>query len=340
MVLTYEKSGVNISRADALVRWLKKIKTVPRTGTLLAGVGPFASVYRLPEGLKNPLIVTSSDGVGTKLEIARMAGDYSTVGVDLVAMNVNDIVCAFATPVLFLDYYAAAKIEEETYRQVMKGIIRGCRAARCALAGGETAEMPGFYSPGQIELSGFCVGITSENELKKIPPVERGDLLVGIPSSGFHSNGYSLLRALFFKKLKKNINDEFPGTGRTIGHVLLKPTKIYVSPALSLLKEKLVSAFVHVTGGGIPGNLTRILGKGLGAEVDTGSWRIPGIFKTVQELAELDTTEMFKTFNMGVGFIAVVKANKIKRAIKLLKAHRLRAYVIGQVLKGKEVKLI
>ncbi len=340
MGITYKNSGVDTQQAARLVGHLKRLKTSPSVGKTLTGIGPFASAYTPGKNIKRPVIVASCDGVGTKLDVARMAGDFRGVGVDLVAMNVNDVVCAFARPVLFLDYFSTAKLDEKIFTDVMKGIIKGCRLAGCALAGGETAEMPDFYEEGRVELAGFCIGIADEGELRRVPPVEEGDLVLGFHSSGFHSNGYSLLRKLLFKTKNLRISDPFPRSKQTVAQVLLKPTRIYVKEALTLMKNRSASAFVHITGGGFYENIPRVLPRGFRVEIHKKAWTVPRAFRVIQEIGQIDEEEMFRTFNMGVGFIAFVKKARAGHVEKLLKMCRWQARFIGEVTKGRGVRIL
>lgn len=334
MPLTYKESGVDIEKADSLVENFKKIAKGTILPGLISGIGPFASSFRINlEKYPDPVIVASCDGVGTKILVAKMAGNYNFIGQDLVAMNVNDVLCSFGEPVLFYDYIATGKIREDVLITVVKSISKSCRMAGCILAGGETAEMPGLYADEDLDLAGFAIGIVSKKTLDRIDPPEEGDLIIGFPSSGFHSNGYSFLRKLFFEKLSLKVSDFFPGEKVTIGEVLLKPTKIYVKIALGLMRENCSSGFAHITGGGIFSNTKRAVPEGLLPEIDKESWKVPRIFKTVQNLSEASDEEMFRTFNMGIGFVCIVKKNKLSRAEKFLRRMREKFYIIGEVRK-------
>lgn len=336
MSLTYKESGVDIERANRLVKKIKRYAQKTYLKDLKSGIGPFASLLKVDlKKFPEPFITATCDGVGTKILLCKETGNYKHIGYDLVAMNVNDLLCSFSKPLLFYDYVATGRINEKLIGEIVKGVSQACRISGCSLAGGETAEMPGAYSEDDIEIAGFAVGIASGKKLKKIPEPAEGDYIIGFPSSGFHSNGYSFLRKLFFEKLGKKVSDIFPAEKRNIGEILLKPTKIYSRVALGLMEKHCVSAFAHITGGGIPENLARVIPDGLCAEVSMSSWKIPKIFRTVQELSRATDEEMFRTFNMGIGFIAIVGSKKLKRAEIFLKNLKEKFYVIGELKRGK-----
>lgn len=316
-MITYKKAGVNVEAGNELVERIKKF--APR-------IGGFSDGMQMPAGLKDPILVGCTDGVGTKLEIAHVLDGHDTIGYDLVAMNVNDLICSGARPLFFLDYFACGKLNLNTAERVVKGIAKACREAECHLLGGETAEMPGFYSNGKYDLAGFATGVVEKR--KRLDPrknMRPGDLLLGLPSSGIHSNGYSLVRKVFSKK-----------EWRSHAKKLIKPTRIYVTPVLKLLNslnkgpQPAIRGLVHVTGGGFTDNIPRILPPGLVAKISLGSWNVLPIFKEIQKRAKLKDSEMLRTFNMGIGMIAVVDPRAISKAKKMLRG----AVVIGSIERG------
>ncbi|MEA3560412.1 MAG: phosphoribosylformylglycinamidine cyclo-ligase [Candidatus Omnitrophota bacterium] len=332
--LTYKKSGVDIDKANLFVGKLRKIiKSTKRKG-VLGQIGSFGGFFDISRGYKNPILVSSSDGVGTKLKIAFLANKHDTVGIDLVAMNVDDCLCSGAEPLFFLDYIAIGKINQPVLVDVVKGIARGCRSAGCALLGGETAEMPDFYKAGEYDLSGFCVGIVEKGQIIDGSRIRTGDKVIGLVSSGLHSNGYSLVRKLFSKKELKVRSKEF-----------LKPTRIYTKPVLSLLKNKdyrtSLTGIIHITGGGFIDNIPRVIPRGMSVEVYKDSWQVPAIFLEIEKRAGLDIYQMFRTFNMGVGMVLIVRKNKVEEIVGYLKKRfRLTSWVIGEVVKGSRKEKI
>ena len=313
--ITYKKSGVDIDEADRFVRAIKP---------LTKGIGGFGGLFKFEAGkYKEPYLVSSTDGVGTKLKIAFLTGRHDTVGIDLVGMNVNDILCSGARPLFFLDYIAIGKLDKRILVDVVKGIAEGCRQAGCSLVGGETAEMPGFYKKGEYDLAGFCVGVVDKQEVINGSKIKAGDVLVGIESNGLHSNGYSLARKVFTKKELIKHADE-----------LLKPTRIYVKPILSLLST--IKGIAHITGGAFYDKIPRIIPKGLGICIDKDSWPVPEIFKLIQEKGNVPQADMYRTLNMGIGLVLVLERNSPDQIIHLLAKEKLKAWVIGEVVKGKE----
>jgi len=327
---TYEKAGVPHLKGDP--DYNRKISGLIRSTRIPGVMGSatgFASLFDLRKaGVKDPLLVTSTDGVGTKLEIARLLNRHDTIGIDLVAMCVNDIITCGAAPLIFLDYFATGKFSSPVMEQVLRGITAGCRDAGCALTGGETAIMPGFYEHGaqgapQYDLAGFCVGVVDRRRMVTGQAIRAGDVVLGLASSGFHSNGYSLLR----KVLKpRQLRGE-------IGRKLLAPTRIYVKPVLRLLKTVSLSGIVNITGGGFPDNVPRVLPAGVGVEIDTRQWSRPSLFQTVQDSGNIPSFEMYRTFNMGIGMVLLLKSRDLKAAQKVLKSAGLASWVIGQAVK-------
>lgn len=330
--ITYKKAGVDIDKAEAFVSQIKRlVKSTHRAGWL-GDIGTFGGFFELAKKYKNPVLVSSSDGVGTKLKLAFAAGIHDTVGIDLVAMNVDDCVCSGAEPLFFLDYIATGKLEKKTLVEVVKGVASGCRQAGCALIGGETAEMPDFYKPGEYDLSGFCVAVVEKNKIIDGSRIKLGDKLIGLASSGLHSNGYSLVRKIFSKAELKKRACEF-----------LTPTRVYTKPILSLIRctkydvRSTVKGIAHITGGAFIGKIPRIIPQGLAVELFKNSWPIPGIFHEIKQRAGLNPQEMLRTFNMGIGMVLVVSPSQSARAIKFLQGKfKLKSWEIGRIVKGKK----
>ena len=314
--LTYRDAGVDIDGGDALVDAIKPIAASTNRPGVLAGVGGFGAMFQIPPGsYTNPVLVAGTDGVGTKLKLAIELNRHDTIGIDLVAMCVNDVVVQGAEPLFFLDYFATAKLDNAVASRVIAGIGEGCRQAGAALIGGETAEMPGMYAGQDYDLAGFCVGVVERDRIIDGSNVRPGDALIGLASSGPHSNGYSLIR-----KVLDVSNSDLDGSfdGNTLGHVLLAPTRIYVKPLLGLMREIRVNACAHITGGGIPGNLPRVLPQNTRAVVDPASWRRPAIFDWLQNEGAIEDVEMYRTFNNGLGMIVVVRPEDAARTMEFL----------------------
>jgi len=328
--ITYRDAGVDIDVADrALGSVAKKIQSTFTPG-VLGNLGGFAAMFR-PDWKRfhDPVLVSATDGVGTKLKIAFMMGIHNTVGIDLVAMSVNDLLVTGAEPLFFLDYFATGKIEPETFDSVVSGIAQGCLIAGCALIGGETAEMPDFYAAGEYDLAGFCVGILDKSNAIDKSKIEPGNIILGIGSSGLHSNGFSLVRKALLEKAKYPLSHKFPDSGKTLGEELLTPTRIYVKPVLSLLDHVCVNGMAHITGGGFYGNIPRILPDEIKVNIDSKAWEIPSIFKILKSHTGLDDFEMFTTFNMGIGMIMIIDESDTDEVIRSLLEHDLPVKVIG-----------
>lgn len=323
--LTYRKSGVNIDAADAFIHSIKPLVRSTSRPEVLGGIGGFSGLF-LPrlKGIKEPLLVSSTDGVGTKLMIADLQGVYDTVGRDLVAMNADDIVVTGAEPLFFLDYIACGKVKPRMLNRVVAGIASGCREAGCALLGGETAEMPGLYSESQWDLAGFCVGIVDKARLVDGRKCRRGDAVIGLASSGLHSNGYSLARKVFTEK-------EMRGP---IGRILLRPTRIYSRILLAALAKVEIKAMAHITGGGFYDNIPRVIPDRFGVRIRKGSWTVPSIFKTIQERGAVEDREMYRTLNMGVGMAVVVSRSEAERTVEIFKSLGQKSWVIGELTPG------
>ncbi len=324
--LTYKKAGVDINAADAFIRMIKPLVRTTGRPEVLGGIGGFGALFR-PRlaGMKKPVLVSSTDGVGTKLLIADLLGKYDTIGIDLVAMCVDDVVVLGAEPLFFLDYIAVGKVRPRILAEIMKGIVRGCREAGCALVGGETAELPGLYAPGKWDLAGFCVGIVDEPKIIDGRKCRAGDVLVGLASSGLHSNGYSLARKVFSAAEIR----------RDVGRELLKPTRIYSAAILEVLKKIPIKAMAHITGGGLTDNIPRVLRKGLGARIERGRWPVPRIFRRIGDKGRIDDREMFRTLNMGIGMVLVVAARDGEKALASFGRLGYKGWIIGEVVPGR-----
>ena len=335
--LTYADAGVDIDAGNALVERIKPAaKKTARSG-VMAGLGGFGALFDLKgAGYKDPILVAATDGVGTKLRIAIDTGNVSTIGIDLVAMCVNDLVCQGAEPLFFLDYFATGKLELDQATAIIEGIAKGCELSGCALIGGETAEMPGMYHDGDFDLAGFSVGAMERGE--DLPAgVKEGDVLIGLASDGVHSNGYSLVRkTVEVSGLKWD--DKAPFGEGTLGEELLKPTRLYVKQTLAAVRAGGVHALAHITGGGLTENLPRVLPEGLGADIDLTSWTLPPVFAWIADVAGLAESEMLKTFNAGVGMVLSVDADKADDIIALLKAEGETVYTLGTVTAGEGVR--
>jgi phosphoribosylformylglycinamidine cyclo-ligase len=334
--LTYENAGVSIEAGDELVRRIGPIAGKTRIPGVVAGVGGFSALFDLKSrGYRHPILVSSTDGVGTKLKIAFMTGIHDTVGIDLVAMGVNDILTQGADPLFFLDYFVCGKLDVSIAAAVVGGIAAGCRQAGCALIGGETAEHPDDFSKGEYDLAGFVVGVIEKGKMldpKKIVP---GDLLIGIPSSGLHSNGYSLARKVLFDMGRMKVDRRVPELGRTLGEELLAPTRIYARIARALFSRHSIKGAAHITGGGIRGNLPRVLPHGRRAVIGRGSWPMPPVFQLIQKVGRIAQSEMDSTFNNGLGMILVVGKNDLDGVTGSLTKMDEPYYVIGEIRQGK-----
>ena len=328
---TYREAGVDIEAGEETVDRIKPLVRSTFTPGVLADIGAFGAFFELDLGAYDrPVLVSSVDGVGTKLKVAFRTGRHDTVGEDLVNHCVNDIAVTGARPLYFLDYFSTGKLSPAVAEQVVRGFVRGCSANRCALLGGETAEMPDFYAPGEYDLAGFIVGLVARDRILDGSRIEEGDVLVGLPSSGLHTNGYTLARKVLFEHYDVEDQPEALG-GATVGEELLRVHRSYLTPIQALIEERLAHAFVHVTGGGIPGNTVRVLPEGLTYEVDYEAWERPAVFRLIQELGDVPEDDMRRTFNLGIGVIAVVPASAADRAEQQWQAMGERPVRIGQV---------
>lgn len=331
--LNYKSAGVDIEAGNALVERIKPIAARTRTAGVMAGLGGFGSLFELPlERYQQPILVSGTDGVGTKLKLANELNIHDTIGIDLVAMCVNDIIVQGAEPLFFLDYFATGKLDIDTAAAVIEGIGKGCELAGSALVGGETAEMPGMYADGEYDLAGFCVGIVEKSKMLDGSNVQVGDKLIGIASSGPHSNGYSLIRKIIAHS-NAELSEAF--NGKTLGAALLEPTRIYVKSLLQLLDKVPVHALAHITGGGLTENLPRVLPTGTRAHINLASWEFPAIFKWLQEKGNVSLADMLITFNCGIGMIVCVAAEDEQATLETLSQLGETAFVIGELVESE-----
>ncbi len=340
MAKSYEASGVNLEAGYEVVSRIKKhVASTTRPGCM-GGIGAFGGMFDLGSlGYRHPVLVSGTDGVGTKLKIAFLLDKHDTIGIDAVAMCVNDVLAQGAEPLLFLDYVAVGKNHPEVVESIVAGVAEGCRQAGCALVGGETAEMPGMYAPEDYDIAGFTVGAVEKDELIDGSKVAEGDVLVGIPSTGVHSNGFSLVRKIV-ADADLDLAARYPETGdKTLGETLLTPTAIYVRPVLAMMKAADVHGVAHITGGGFDENIPRILGEGLGAEIEEGSWEILPVFRLLERCGGIPHREMFNIFNMGIGMVVAMSETDVPKALESLQASGLKPSVIGKVVKGNGVTI-
>jgi phosphoribosylformylglycinamidine cyclo-ligase len=338
--MTYKRAGVDIDAASQSVDLIKRWVDRTRRPEVLDGIGSFGGLFALNTSrYKEPVLVSGTDGVGTKLKIAQMHGVFDTVGIDLVAMCVNDILTHGAEPLFFLDYIALGKLHPVMVEDIVKGVSEGCVQAGCSLIGGETAEMPGFYAVGEFDIAGFTVGVVDRARLINGSAIKDGDVLVGLKSSGIHSNGFSLVRKVLIEDGGMQLDEYVEELDSTLGETLMTPTRIYVQPILSLLQEMEISGMAHITGGGMAENLQRIMPAGLGAEIDASSLEIPAVFQMIARMGNVPPTEMFRTFNMGIGFILVVAPEKLNTLLIHMRMEGENPVVIGKV-NSREPKVI
>lgn len=331
-MITYKEAGVDINKANKFVRSLKQMNKNSAKRGVIGSIGGFSGLFSAKfKGMKEPVLASSTDGVGTKLIVAEIAGKHDTIGIDLVGMCVNDIIACGAKPLFFLDYFATGKLDLEKTFQVMKGILNGCKQAQCSLIGGETAELPGLYKDEDYDMAGFSIGVVDRPKIIDGTKIRVGDVVLGIESSGPHSNGYSLIRKVFSKgDIKGKYKD-----------ALLKPTIIYVQPVLALLDKKVkINGISHITGGGFYDNISRILPKGCSVVLSPHSWEVPDIFNVIQDRSGLDKRNMYLTFNMGIGLVLVLKREYAKKAQKIIKKFGLKSTIMGEVTKGNRKVVI
>ena len=332
--MTYRGAGVDIDAGNKFVDLIRPLVRRTFRPEVVTDIGGFGGLFALrAKKFKNPILVSSTDGVGTKLKVAFMTGKHDTVGIDLVAMCVNDVVVQGAEPLFLLDYLATGRISLRVSTQIVKGVAQGCLQAGCALIGGETAEMPSFYRDGEYDLAGFTVGVVEKRKVIDGSAIRAGDRLVGIASSGLHSNGYSLARKVLFERMGLKPGSRVKGLGRTIGEELLVPTKIYVKPLLDLIRNFSIHGMAHITGGGITDNLPRVIPPGCKALIWRGAWPVPPIFEVIRQGGNVEDGEMLRTFNNGIGMILAVPAKEVEGVIARLKRWKERAYPIGEIVK-------
>lgn len=337
-MLTYKQSGVDIDEGNRAVELIKgNIKTT-YNNNVIGDLGNFSGLYSLKDftNMTEPVLLSSTDGVGTKLKLAQMMDKHDTVGIDLVAMCVNDLICQGAKPLFFLDYIATGKLVAEQVEQIVSGIVEGCKMAGCALVGGETAEMPGMYSEDEYDLAGFSVGIADREKIISGKNVKSGDTLIGVASSGIHSNGFSFVRKIFLDKYGYTLDKYIEELGMTLGDALLTPTKIYVKLVLDLIEKHELKAIAHITGGGVIENITRVIPKGLGIDINKNSWEKPAIFKMIESFNAVDERELHKSFNMGIGLVLIVDKENAKEIVDYINTTDEKAYIIGEVVDTHE----
>lgn len=328
MKVSYAQAGVDVRRGQEAVQKMKAAVEATYTPDVLAELGSFAGFFRVPDGYDEPVLVSGTDGVGTKILLAKELGDFSGLGQDLVAMCVNDILCHGAKPLFFLDYLASARLEPDVVVSLVESIARACTHAGCALIGGESAEMPGVYAPGDVDMAGFCVGIVERSKIIDGTTIEAGDVLIGLASSGVHSNGYSLIRKLFLEL--------YPDELASFAEELLRPTHLYTEPLAALWKKVGVKGMAHITGGGFFENIPRMLPKGLSFDVDTRTWPRSALYQKIAQLSQLDEEELFSTFNMGIGMVIALSPDELEAAHQILNETGWEAYTIGVVVEGEE----
>lgn len=338
--LTYADAGVDIDAGNKAVSLIKEEVNSTLRREVLTGIGGFSGLFALDTSKYNqPVLVSSTDGVGTKLKIAILLNKHNTIGIDTVAMCANDIIVQGAEPLFFLDYLSVGKLIPEKIADIVSGVATGCRLAGCALIGGETAEMPGLYQENEYDIAGFIVGVVERDNIINGNKIQSGDVLIGLPSSGLHSNGYSLVRKALFERAGYSVDTYHEQIGRTIGEELLEPTRIYVQTILPLLEKYDIKGMAHITGGGIIENIPRVLPPGLGAEIEKGSWDANPIFELIKEIAGIGDIEMCRTFNMGIGMVLVVSPDQVEDITEFLKKEGEKSYNIGRVIPGEGVKL-
>jgi len=333
--LTYSDSGVSIEKADQAKARISELAASTFNASVVSGIGSFGGLFR-PDlsGYSDPILVSSADGVGTKLKVAFMSGNHKTVGMDIVAHCTDDILVMGAEPLFFLDYIATGVLDPRVVGDIVEGLARGCREAGCVLIGGETAEMPDFYQPGEYDLAGFIVGIADRRRILQPEMVREGDVLIGLPSAGLHTNGYSLARRLFFEELRMDVDTWVEELGKSVGEELLTPHKNYLPVIRPLLSTGFLNGMAHITGGGIPGNLNRALPKTLDAVVDSSTWEVPSVFKFIQERGGIEKDEMFRAFNMGVGMVLIVRNSAEELVLAMLREKDEQPVILGGIVKG------
>jgi len=341
MTKSYKDSGVNINLANKIVKKIKPLIRETSIPGVLSGIGGFGGLFSLTgQKYKEPVLVSGTDGVGTKLKIAFALDKHDSVGIDLVAMSVNDIITCGAKPLFFLDYISIGKLSEKVAIDLIKGVTEGCKTANCALLGGETAEMPGFYPEGEYDLAGFAVGIVEKSRIIDGREIKEGDSVIGIASNGLHSNGFSLVRKVLLEDKKYELKEKLTTLERSLGKELLQPTRIYAKPVLHLMKKYNILGIAHITGGGIVENIPRILPEGVSVQINKESWPKPPIFSLIQKEGKISDEEMYRTFNMGIGMALVVPDGEAEKILEELRLIKCDSCLIGKVIKGNKQIII
>lgn len=338
--LNYKEAGVDVEEGYKAVELMKSHVAKTFTKNVLTGLGGFGAMYEIGGKYENPVLVSGTDGVGTKLKMAFLTDVHDTVGIDLVAMCANDILCHGAKPMFFLDYFATGKLKAEVTAKVVEGIANGCLQAGASLVGGETAEMPGFYTEDEYDLAGFCVGIVDKHKIINGSNIKKGDVLIGLGSNGVHSNGFSLVRKVFFDLMELQPSDYVDGLGCRLQDELLKPTRIYVKPVLEALEKHAIKGMSHITGGGFYENIPRMLPEGMAAQIRKGSWEIPKVFEVIASEGGVDEKAMYNTFNMGLGMVLAIEADQAADLVKTLTEAGEKATIVGEVVEGSGVILV
>ena len=333
---SYKAAGVDVTAGYKGVELMKKAVQATYTNAVISDIGGFGGLYAPQiKGMEEPILVSGTDGVGTKLKLAFLMDKHDTIGEDCVAMCANDVICTGASPMFFLDYMALGKNIPEKVATIVAGVAEGCKKAKCSLIGGETAEMPGFYPVDEYDLAGFCVGIVDKKKIINNKTIEIGDKVIGLKSSGVHSNGFSLVRKVFDVN-KENLNEYVESLGCTVGEALLKPTKIYVKPILKLIEQVKVKGISHITGGGFYENMPRMLREGVALKIDKNSYEVPPIFKLIAERGNIPERDMYNTFNMGIGMAVIVPESEVEKSLEILKQAGEESYLIGEVIAGNK----
>lgn len=333
---SYKAAGVDVTAGYKGVELMKKAVQATYSNAVISDIGGFGGLYAPQiKGMEEPILVSGTDGVGTKLKLAFLMDKHDTIGEDCVAMCANDVICTGASPMFFLDYMALGKNIPEKVATIVAGVAEGCKKANCSLIGGETAEMPGFYPVDEYDLAGFCVGIVDKKKIIDNKTIEIGDKVIGLKSSGVHSNGFSLVRKVFDVN-KENLNEYVESLGCTVGEALLKPTKIYVKPILKLIEQVKVKGISHITGGGFYENMPRMLREGVALKIDKNSYEVPPIFKLIAERGNIPERDMYNTFNMGIGMAVIVPESEVEKSLEILKQAGEEAYLIGEVIEGNK----
>lgn len=328
--LTYKDSGVDIDAGNKTVEYIKLLAKKTNRPEVISGVGGFSGLFKVPDGYKNPILVACTDGVGTKLKLAFKLNKHNTIGIDLVAMCVNDLICCGAEPLFFLDYFATGKLSPNQTQEVIKGISEGCLQSNCTLLGGETAELPGFYKNNEYDLAGFAVGVVEKDKIIDGSKIRVGDVLIGIESSGLHSNGYSLAQKVFFEMEKWDINFKHPDLKTTLGEILLTPTFIYTKLIKTLINKFEIKGIANITGGGLTENISRIFPQNCSCEIDLCLWERPKIFNLIQKLGNIEDSEMLRTFNNGIGMVLVINKEDEKNITGEIQKQAFNCYKIGE----------